>query len=229
MNKTLINAILFTVGAAVGSLVTWRVVKTKYERISQEEIDSVKEEYGRLRDIMKKEIDACRNVVSANQNADDDENDEASDDRDKDDDYPEDDDRDFTEHEREMIEYYKISSRYRKTADENEISKEGDAGEEEEAPYINGPYVISRDEFGEPGYSAQSLDYFADGVLADSWGVELDVDETIGDDAIDNFGDDDIVYVRNERTGIEYEVTRDPRTYEEAVRTNPDPYYGHEN
>ena len=59
--------------------------------------------------------------------------------------------------------------------------------------------------------------------------MELDVDETIGDDAIDNFGDDDIVYVRNERTGIEYEVTRDPRTYEEAVRTNPDPYYGHEN
>ena len=128
MNKTLTNAIMFTIGAAIGSLVTWKVIKTKYERVSQEEIDSVKEEYGRLRDIMIKEIDACRNVVSANQNADDDENDEASDDKDKDDDYPEDDDRDFTEHEREMIDYYKISSRYRKTADENEISKEGDAG-----------------------------------------------------------------------------------------------------
>ena len=215
MNKTLANAIMFTIGAAIGSLVTWKVVKTKYERVSQEEIDSVKEEYGRLRDMMKKEIDACRNVISANQNDDDD--------------YPDDDDRDFTEHEREMIDYYKISSRYRKTDDENEINKEGDTGKEEEAPYINGPYVISRDEFGEPGFSAQSLDYFADGVLADSWGVELDVDETIGDDAIDNFGDDDIVYVRNERTGIEYEVTRDPRTYEEAVRTNPDSYYGHEN
>lgn len=32
-------------GAAVGSAVTWKIVKTKYERIAQEEIDSVKEFY----------------------------------------------------------------------------------------------------------------------------------------------------------------------------------------
>lgn len=33
------------VGAAIGSAVTWKIVKTKYERIAQEEIDSVKEFY----------------------------------------------------------------------------------------------------------------------------------------------------------------------------------------
>lgn len=32
-------------GAAVGSVVTWKIVKTKYERIAQEEIESVKEFY----------------------------------------------------------------------------------------------------------------------------------------------------------------------------------------
>lgn len=39
MNKFFI----FAVGAAIGSAVTWRIVKTKYERIANEEIASVKE------------------------------------------------------------------------------------------------------------------------------------------------------------------------------------------
>lgn len=34
-----------SIGAAIGSAVTWKVIKTKYERIAQEEIDSVKEYY----------------------------------------------------------------------------------------------------------------------------------------------------------------------------------------
>ena len=47
MNKTLINALVFVAGAAVGSLVTWKLAKTKYERIAQEEIDSVKEVFSK--------------------------------------------------------------------------------------------------------------------------------------------------------------------------------------
>lgn len=45
MKNTLNNVLIFTVGAAIGSAVTWYFVKTKYERIAQEEIDSVKEEF----------------------------------------------------------------------------------------------------------------------------------------------------------------------------------------
>ena len=37
--------ISFVVGAAIGSLLTWKFAKDKYERIAQEEIDSVKEYY----------------------------------------------------------------------------------------------------------------------------------------------------------------------------------------
>ncbi len=36
------NLAAFILGAAVGSAVTWKCVKNKYERIAQEEIDSVK-------------------------------------------------------------------------------------------------------------------------------------------------------------------------------------------
>ena len=43
MNKIFI----FTLGAAVGSVVTWKLVKDKYARIAQEEIDSVKEAFSR--------------------------------------------------------------------------------------------------------------------------------------------------------------------------------------
>lgn len=43
----LTNLFIFTTGAALGSLVTWKLVKSKYEQIAQEEIDSVKEVFFR--------------------------------------------------------------------------------------------------------------------------------------------------------------------------------------
>lgn len=46
-NKILIATISATLGAAVGSVVTWKVLKTKYEQIAQEEIESVREVYSK--------------------------------------------------------------------------------------------------------------------------------------------------------------------------------------
>ena len=43
MNNAIKNALIFSLGAATGSLVAWRLLKTKYERIAQNEIDSYKE------------------------------------------------------------------------------------------------------------------------------------------------------------------------------------------
>lgn len=45
MNDTLSKVFIFAAGAAVGAAVTWKILKTKYEQIAQEEIDSVKEMY----------------------------------------------------------------------------------------------------------------------------------------------------------------------------------------
>lgn len=42
LSKTLI----FAAGVAIGSAVTWKMLKSKYEQIAQEEIDSVKAEFG---------------------------------------------------------------------------------------------------------------------------------------------------------------------------------------
>lgn len=209
MNNKVFGIILFTAGAVIGSLVTWKVVKTKYEDISQEEIDSVKEEYTQLMASMRKKL-----------------NDSVTYKDDKDDDFD-----DST-----MMNYNEIVKSYRSSDEEekNQNEKEGEEKEEDNdgVSYMEAPYVISPDDFGSvPGYNVEPLDYFADGILADGWGVELDIAETIGEDAVNHFGDydDDVVYVRNEQTKLEYEVTRDPRTYAEAVRANPNPYYENEN
>lgn len=46
MNKDLlVKGSIFVAGAAVGSVVTWKLVKTKYEQIANEEIESVKETF----------------------------------------------------------------------------------------------------------------------------------------------------------------------------------------
>ena len=225
MNRDmLVKAFIFTAGAAIGSVVTWKVIKTKYEQISNEEIESVREEYQRLTKIMRMEIDACRKATAAHTKVDDavDENDEV------DTDYPDDDDRDFTEKEKEQVEYYKITSRYRGSYEENnENNEEGEEDGDDEVPYINGPYVITPEDFASspPGYNCCPLDYYKDGILADGWGVPMDIEETIGEEALDHFGEyvDDIVYVRNERLELDYEITRDPRTYKEAERAYSDP------
>ncbi len=219
MNKKIFGAIMFAVGAAIGSAVTWKVVKTKYERIADEEIDSVRDEYITLMEKMKKNLKENADEAISEEEEEDDEY------------YPEDDERDFTEQEKQQIEYYKITSKYRTSDDiEEDDGEEGGNGDEDEVPYINGPYVISPDEFASspPGFNAQPLSYFADGVLADDWGVKLDIEETVGEDALEHFGDyvDDIVHVRNERNEIDYEVSRDPRTYADMLATNPNPYYG---
>lgn len=66
MNSKVIGALAFIAGAAVGSVVTWKVVKTKYDQIVQEEINSVKEAYsGR-----QIEVEATEETEEANEDED---------------------------------------------------------------------------------------------------------------------------------------------------------------
>ena len=50
MNKLL----MFTLGAAAGSLLTWKIVEGKYKKIADEEIESVKEHYKNREQMMNK-------------------------------------------------------------------------------------------------------------------------------------------------------------------------------
>ena len=210
MKKKLFNVLLFTAGAAVGSLVTWKVVKTRYERIAQEEINSVKETWARM---MREES----NETEQTDDQDDDDEDD-SDEEEFENDEPEYD-------QATVIAYHEIANMYKQSGDKTENDEEGEGGQDEEVPYVNGPVLILPEDFGDGDYDHElyCLTYYADGVLADDWGKKYDVDETIGEDSIEHFGEyvEDVIHVRNERLNADYEVARDPRNYADVIQNNP--------
>lgn len=56
MNSILSKTIIFAVGAAIGSAVTYKLVKDKYERIAQEEIAEMREYYRKKHEPMEEEF-----------------------------------------------------------------------------------------------------------------------------------------------------------------------------
>ena len=56
MSEGLKNTIIFAVGAALGSAVTYKLVKDKYERIAQEEIAEMREYYRKKHEPMEEEF-----------------------------------------------------------------------------------------------------------------------------------------------------------------------------
>lgn len=66
MNNKLVCVFSFGVGAAIGSLVTWKVTKTKYEKIANEEIESVKEHFRKKTDMNDIFHDICEEKYKDN-------------------------------------------------------------------------------------------------------------------------------------------------------------------
>ena len=182
MNRTILsNTIMFTVGAAVGSLVTWKLLKTKYEQIAQEEIDSVKEVYS------KRAAEEPKEVVS---------------------------EKPFEVGRNERQERIQQYTEMQKELGYN--TKTQMEGVVEDTMDTVRPYVIAPDEVGDCDYEIVSLTYYADGVLTDDSGEPVeDVDETVGEDFANHFGEyeDDSVFVRNDDQKIDYEILKDYERY----------------
>ena len=87
------------------------------------------------------------------------------------------------------------------------------------------PFIVSHDEFmeAESGNSQITLTYYeGDGVLTDEADKPIpDVDETVGEDNLQRFGygskDSKIVYIRNPRLDIDFEVVQSQGKYTEEV------------
>ena len=198
MNKaTGIAAFIF--GVAVGSGATWYFLKDKYEKLAQEEIDSVKKVFSK------------RNQDISN---------------DSEDEKPEEDqaepaDSTLIKYERGLnaLDYTSYSA-------ETPATEEKQVEEETEEPVNDGsPYVIPPEEFGmEDDYDQISLTYFSDHILTDE-NNELveEVDRVIGFDSLNHFGEyeDDSVFVRNDRLKCDYEILLDQRRYSDVLKTMP--------
>lgn len=62
MNSTLSKVVIFAAGAVIGSAVTWKVVKTKYERIANDEIAEMRE-YVRSKQEPKEAVEPEKPIV----------------------------------------------------------------------------------------------------------------------------------------------------------------------
>lgn len=184
MNKVFI----FTLGAAVGSLLTWKLIEKKYKDLADEEIASVVERFKERSEKYDK-LDEFDHVKAWKDDAD------VIFDK-----IQEDDKTDYA-YKLEELGYI----------DEPNI----EGGEEDD---IIAPYVISPEEFGEKeGFKTTSWTYYADCILADEDGMIVTDPELIIGNGLSHFGDyeDDSVCVRNENEYCDFEILKHSKTYSE--------------
>lgn len=201
MNKAM-PLVTFAIGATIGSAVTWYFVKTKYEQIAQEEIDSVKDVFS------KKHGDDFNKHNTCISNDDHISEKKAAQAREKPD----------------IIEY---ATTLKNEGYTNYSNMEPSMPEIETEKSMDGekPYVISPNEFDElDDYETISLTYYADNVLADDMDELVeDADNVVGVDFASHFGEyeDDSVFVRNDRLKADYEILRDERNYSDVRKSKP--------
>lgn len=90
---------------------------------------------------------------------------------------------------------------------------------------FDAPYILHYDEFmqNNPEHEQVRVTYYeGDDVLADERDQPVpDTDATVGDDNLSRFGhgsgDENVVYIRNERLKIDFEVARSGETFTDAV------------
>jgi hypothetical protein len=188
---------MFIFGAAVGTAASWRFAKQKYERIAQDEIDSVKLVFARRkadanRDAREKAKEAKKKL-------------------------------DISEYASRLSGhgYTNYSNADAENIDLRSI-KEREGTEEMEK---DRPAVIAPDEFGEiDDYEKISLTYFADKVLADENDEPIEnADEVVGPVSLKSFGEyeDDSVFVRSDRLKCYYEILLDQRKYSDVAKKKP--------
>ena len=197
MNDKLSSVIIFCGGVFIGGFLTWDFFKTKYEKIADEEIASVKETFEHREprpdknynvEEVPKGNDAYINVSPG-----------------------------VAERIIQIID----SNGYRNYSNTAiETDKKGGTADME----LKQPYVITPEQYEDNvDYTKVSLTWYNDEVLEDDWGNVLDPDDVIGRDALKTFGqyEKDSVFVRDDDEQIDYEVLLDTRSYKETYGHDP--------
>lgn len=199
------NTFIFIIGVSVSSAVTYKVVKDIYERRLQEEIESVKEVFGRRR----KEVDTPEekvqkaNVISTDIN-----------------------DYNKKKEYNNTISYYNYAQQ---NDDITEVEEEKSIEFHEIESPDSDIYIIHPQEFGAiDDYDLITLIYHADGVLTDDMNKKVyDIDDTVVNGFETHFGEfeNDCVYVRNNKHHADYEILRDNQRYSDVMYKNLPPHY----
>ena len=202
------NLLIFAAGAVVGGIVTWRIAKKTYEKIIADETEAAKKSAQDEIDIYKTQLeDKIDNYVKETSNS-------ASEESENDDgEYEE---VEEPEEEDEDEDYY-AEPRYRYDSYLNELEYFKGKGRTDEIGQINVPYIINETDVGDNmDYDLIHLTFYADHILTDDANLPIkDIDEIVGPEALKCFLNEfvNIVYVRNERLGCDFEICRDLRRY----------------
>lgn len=193
MNNSIKNVFIFATGAIIGSVVTWKLLKTKYEQLAQEEIDSVKEVFSRRK---RSEINPV----------DDWANDEG--------------DNPVLCKSVDISEYTKILQTKGYT-DYSASNKEEKEEPQIDRPYVISQEEFGElDGYRTIGLTYFADGILADD--ADDEIVE-DVDNVVGFDSLNHFGEyeEEAVHVRNDAMKCDYEILKDRRKYSDVLRDKP--------
>ena len=189
------NLLCFVAGAAIGSVVTWKLIEKKYKDLADEEIESVIETFKNRKPRITK--DNVKETVEKVINK-----------------YKE---------PKEIVEDIVTAERY-SIENEEEIDEDDESNytvNVDNDDEVITPYVITPEEFGEYNeYGTKTLTYYADNVLTDEIDNPITSDEMetmIGPDALDHFGEyeDDSVYIRDEMNEMDYEILKSEKTFSE--------------
>ena len=204
MKNTLNNVLIFTVGAAIGSAVTYHLVKSKYEK----EIASIVEDFAQHRYTGPQQSDEPEaEIIEQN---------------------------DIPEEEpvptlREEYGGMLTKLGYHNYSDVEPVHAKvnNDIPEEEESAAVR---VITPDEFGEMDYAIVELSYWADGVVTDNKNKRIkDVDSLLGN-TLERFGEHepDALHVRNDEKKIDFEILRDLKRYSDFFGDDESPHQAEE-
>lgn len=214
-------AVLIIGGACIGAGVTTLVLKKKYEARAEEEIASVRETY-------IKQISDLEWILEGYREGNKDEEDVSESEPDVPVELPK--ERVAPSKETVRTAYHKMSANAEEVEGLKETVEELGYSRKEE-PVSNSntntvdPYVIPVQAYmdDEEGYDQMTLTYYSlDKVLVDdAEQVIHDVEGTVGYNNLHNFGvesgNNDTVYIRNEKRAAEYEILRVEDRYSAAV------------
>lgn len=197
MNDKLSSVIIFCGGVFIGGFLTWDFFKTKYEKIADEEIASVKEtfEHREPRPDKNYKVEEALKGNDAYINV--------------------------SPGVAERIIQIIDSNGYRNYSNTAiETDKKGGTADME----LKQPYVITPEQYEDNvDYTKVSLTWYNDKVLEDDWGNVLDPDDVIGSEALKTFGqyEKDSVFVRDDDEQIDYEILLDTSSYKETYGHDP--------
>lgn len=183
----------FLIGAAIGSSITFIVLKEKYDKKMEEEFNKMVQDF---------KNPSVQNFYSTTNNIEQKKEPERKADS-------------------GFKEYSRLANIYSHSEpdDEDDIVINDLTGDPNALPVIIPPDEFGDDET----YAQISLLYYSDGVLADERDHPFRSYDSIPNDFEEHFGEyeDDAVYARNDRLRIYYEILRSEKTYAEVIRTRP--------